>query len=75
MVICCTVYVGRPDMKGREEILRVHTRKKPLADDVDLKEIARESRTRDAPTPTYSSTKSEPEMDKKRTPAWPWSSG
>ena len=37
------VYVGRPDMKGREEILRVHTRKKPLADDVDLKEIARET--------------------------------
>ena len=37
------VYVGRPDMKGREEILRVHTRKKPLADDVDLKEIARQT--------------------------------
>ena len=37
------VYVGRPDMKGREEILRVHTQKKPLADDVDLKEIARET--------------------------------
>ena len=36
-------YVGRPDMRGREEILRVHTRKKPLADDVDLKEIARET--------------------------------
>ena len=37
------VYVGRPDMKGREEILKVHTRKKPLAEDVDLKEIARET--------------------------------
>ncbi len=37
------VYVGRPDMKGREEILRVHTRSKPLAEDVDLKEIARET--------------------------------
>jgi len=37
------VYVGRPDMRGREEILRVHTRKKPLAEDVDLKEIARET--------------------------------
>ena len=37
------VYVGRPDMKGREEILRVHTRNKPLAEDVDLKEIARET--------------------------------
>ena len=37
------VYVGRPDMKGREEILRVHTRNKPLAEDVDLKAIARET--------------------------------
>ncbi len=37
------VYVGRPDMKGREEILRVHVRNKPLAEDVDLKEIARET--------------------------------
>ena len=37
------VYVGRPDMRGRVEILRVHTRKKPLADDVDLKEIARQT--------------------------------
>ena len=37
------VYVGSPDMKGREEILRVHTRNKPLAEDVDLKEIARET--------------------------------
>ena len=37
------VYVGYPDMKGREEILKVHARKKPLAEDVDLKEIARET--------------------------------
>ena len=37
------VYVGQPDMKGREEILRVHARKKPLAEDVDLREIARET--------------------------------
>ena len=37
------VYVGRPDMKGREEILRVHTRKKPLGDDVDLREVARQT--------------------------------
>lgn len=37
------VYVGRPDMKGREEILRVHCRNKPLAEDVDLREIARET--------------------------------
>lgn len=35
------VYVGYPDVKGREEILRVHTRTKPLAPDVDLKIIAR----------------------------------
>lgn len=35
------VYVGLPDVKGREEILRVHTRTKPLAPDVDLKIIAR----------------------------------
>lgn len=35
------VAVGRPDVKGREEILKVHVRKKPLGDDVDLHEIAR----------------------------------
>jgi cell division protease FtsH len=35
------VYVGLPDVKGREEILKVHTRKKPLAPDVSLKVIAR----------------------------------
>src|ERR1041384_544049 len=35
------VIVARPDVKGREEILRVHTRKKPIADDVDLSIIAR----------------------------------
>ena len=35
------VYVGLPDVKGREEILKVHTRKKPLAPDVDLKTIAK----------------------------------
>jgi cell division protease FtsH len=35
------VVVGRPDVKGREEILKVHTRKTPLADDVDLSVIAR----------------------------------
>ena len=34
------VYVGRPDCKGREEILEVHTRNKPLAEDVDLKVLA-----------------------------------
>ena len=33
--------VNRPDVKGREEILKVHTRNKPLAEDVDLHEIAR----------------------------------
>ena len=35
------VYVGLPDIKGREEILRVHARNKPLAEDVDLAQIAR----------------------------------
>ena len=35
------VMVGGPDVKGREEILRVHVRNKPLSDDVDLHEIAR----------------------------------
>ena len=35
------VGVGRPDIKGREEILRGHAAKKPLGEDVDLKEIAR----------------------------------
>ena len=34
------VYVGRPDSKGREEILAVHTKDKPLAEDVDLKVLA-----------------------------------
>ncbi len=35
------VYVGYPDIRGREEILKVHTRSKPLAEDVDLAELAR----------------------------------
>jgi cell division protease FtsH len=35
------VVVNRPDVRGREEILRVHTRKIPLADDVDLFVLAR----------------------------------
>ncbi|MCD8396389.1 MAG: ATP-dependent zinc metalloprotease FtsH [Lachnospiraceae bacterium] len=35
------VAVGRPDIKGREEILQVHTKGKPLADDVSLSEVAR----------------------------------
>ncbi|WP_343215697.1 ATP-dependent zinc metalloprotease FtsH [Eubacterium sp. An3] len=35
------VAVGRPDVKGREEILRVHIQGKPLAQDVDLHQIAR----------------------------------
>jgi len=35
------VVVARPDVKGREEILQVHTRKKPLSDDVELSIIAR----------------------------------
>ena len=35
------VTVGRPDIKGREEILKVHSKNKPLADDVDLEAVAR----------------------------------
>lgn len=35
------VVVGRPDVKGREEILKVHSAGKPLGDDVDIEEIAR----------------------------------
>ena len=35
------VYVGYPDIKGREEILKVHARNKPLGDDVSLKELAK----------------------------------
>lgn len=35
------VAVGRPDVKGREEILQVHSKGKPLADDVNLEEVAR----------------------------------
>ena len=37
------VEVGRPDVRGREEILKVHARKKPLSDDVNLEDIARTS--------------------------------
>ena len=35
------VRVSRPDVRGREEILKVHSRKKPLSEDVDLEQIAR----------------------------------
>ena len=35
------IYVGLPDIKGREEILKVHARNKPLAEDVDLSKTAR----------------------------------
>lgn len=35
------IVVGRPDVKGREEILRVHAQDKPLGDDVDLERVAR----------------------------------
>ncbi len=35
------IYVGLPDIKGREEILKVHARQKPLAEDVSLREVAR----------------------------------
>ena len=35
------VYVGLPDIRGREEILKIHAKDKPLAEDVDLSDIAR----------------------------------
>lgn len=34
------IMVGRPDVRGREEILEVHAKNKPLAEDVDLKQVA-----------------------------------
>jgi len=37
------ILVGRPDIKGREAILKVHAKNKPLASDVDLKEIAKQT--------------------------------
>lgn len=37
------ILVGRPDVKGREAILKVHAKNKPLADDVDLKMIAKQT--------------------------------
>lgn len=37
------ILVGRPDVKGREAILRVHARNKPLANDVDLKVVAQQT--------------------------------
>ena len=37
------VLVGRPDIKGREAILKVHAKNKPLADDVDLKLVAQQT--------------------------------
>ena len=35
------IYVGHPDIRGREAILKVHAKDKPLAEDVDLKKLAR----------------------------------
>ena len=35
------VYVGLPDIKGREQILKIHARNKPLAEDVDLGQVAK----------------------------------
>jgi cell division protease FtsH len=37
------ILVGRPDVKGREAILKVHARNKPLSDDVDLKVVAQQT--------------------------------
>ena len=35
------IYVGHPDIKGREDVLKIHTANKPLAEDVDLAKVAR----------------------------------
>jgi len=35
------IYVGYPDIKGREDVLKIHTANKPLAEDVDLAKVAR----------------------------------
>ena len=35
------IYVGLPDIKGREDILKIHAKGKPLAEDVDLRQLAR----------------------------------
>ena len=35
------IYVGLPDIKGREEILKIHVKGKPLSEDVDLRQLAR----------------------------------
>ncbi|MDI3483063.1 MAG: transitional endoplasmic reticulum ATPase [Candidatus Methanomethylophilaceae archaeon] len=37
------IYIGLPDLEARKAILRIHTKNKPLADDVDLDEIARKT--------------------------------
>ena len=36
------IVVNYPDIKGREEILMVHSKNKPLSDDVDLKDVAKQ---------------------------------
>ena len=56
------VYVGLPDIRGREEILKIHAKDKPLAEDVDLADIARAPRASPARTWRTSST---------RRPCWP----
>src|SRR5258705_12255226 len=54
------IVVDWPDVRGREGILKVHTRNKPLADDVDLKQIARA-------TPGMAGARL-PNLDKERPP-------
>ncbi|WP_311564196.1 ATP-dependent zinc metalloprotease FtsH [Peptoniphilus duerdenii] len=38
-----TVYIGKPDVRGREEVLKVHAHDKPLAEDIDFKVIAKQT--------------------------------
>lgn len=56
------IYVGLPDIRGREEILKVHARKKPLAEDASLSDLAKPLRASPGPTWRICST---------RPPCWP----
>jgi ATP-dependent 26S proteasome regulatory subunit len=66
------VVVGLPDVKGREQILKVHMRKLPLADDVEPMVIARGTRASPAPTWPTSATRRpcSPRAATRRKSAW-----
>ena len=69
------IHVSTPDLKGRQEILEVHTRNKPLADGVDLRRIARQtsgtSATRRRSRPAArSAPRSSAPISTRRSTAW-----